>query len=138
MKWLCFMANMMVPGVGLLILKRWTKGGILTLFSLVAWGLVIPALILIFQILASVSGMYEGAHAEEFESLGEDSKHLKILIKNHLLQLVLGIVGLIILKVTVIWSQLATAQVFKVEKAAEAQETAAASVEVPPPLDSSN
>mgnify|MGYP007106923421 FL=1 len=52
--------------------------------------------------------------------------------------LVTGAVGVIILKVTWIWAQVTTAQVFKAEKAAEAQETAAESVEVPPPLDSSN
>ena len=50
----------------------------------------------------------------------------------------IAIGGVVIFHVTLIWAQVTTAQVFKAEKAAEAQESAEESVEVPPPLDSSN
>ncbi|MFM1556493.1 MAG: hypothetical protein ACKJR1_08405, partial [Limisphaerales bacterium] len=63
---------------------------------------------------------------------------LKHLSNGMMEPLVTGAVGVIILKVMWIWAQVTTAQVFKAEKAAETQETAAESAEVPPPLDSSN
>jgi hypothetical protein len=51
---------------------------------------------------------------------------------------IIGCVGGVIFKVMWIWAQISTAQVFKAEKTAETQEATAESVELPPPLDSSN
>ena len=40
MKWVCLMANMMVPGVGSMIAKRYGAGAIQALGSLIAFGMV--------------------------------------------------------------------------------------------------
>jgi hypothetical protein len=75
------------------------------------------------------------ASLDEPETMGETFKG----IKGKMTQpFIIGCVGGVIFKLMWIWAQVSTAQVFKAEKAEEAQETAAESAEVPPPLDSSN
>ena len=64
MKWVCYMLNMVIPGTGLLILKRWLKGALLTLFSLIAWGLIIPALIQGYHL---VKAWYDGPSDDVFD-----------------------------------------------------------------------
>ncbi len=135
MKWVCYMLNMVIPGTGLLILKRWLKGALLTLFSLIAWGLIILALIQGYHLFKA---WYVSPSDNVFDFIEKGSKQIEG-ITNNLLQIVLlGIVGFIILKVTLIWSQAATFRVFKAEEDAESAEEAADTQAVPPPLDSSN
>ena len=131
MKWVCLMANMTLPGVGTLICKRWVSGAIQTVGSIIGFTLLGYCIYEFHHALQNYSASMDG----EEEDISAALKHLS----NGMMEpLVTGAVGVIILKVMWIWAQVTTAQVFKAEKAAEAQETAAESVEVPPPLDSSN
>ena len=128
MKWVCLMANMTLPGVGTLICKRWVSGAIQTVGSIIGFTLLGYCIYEFYHALQNYSTSMDG----EEEDISAALKHLS----NGMMEpLVMGAVGVIILKVTWIWAQVTTAQVFKAEKA---QETAAESVEVPPPLDSSN
>ena len=129
MKWVCLMANMTLPGVGTLICKRWVSGAIQTVGSIIGFTLLGYCIYEFYHALQNYSTSMDGEEEDILAAL----KHLS----NGMME-PLGAVGVIILKVTWIWAQVTTAQVFKAEKAAEAQETAAESVEVPPPLDSSN
>ena len=131
MKWVCLMANMTLPGVGTLICKRWVSGAIQTVGSIIGFTLLGYCIYEFYHALQNYSASMDG----EEEDISAALKHLS----NGMMEpLVTGAVGVIILKVMWIWAQVTTAQVFKAEKAEEAQETAAESVEVPPPLDSSN
>ena len=131
MKWVCLMANMTLPGVGTLICKRWVSGAIQTVGSIIGFTLLGYCIYEFYHALQNYSTNMDG----EEEDISAALKHLS----NGMMEpLVTGAVGVIILKVMWIWAQVTTAQVFKAEKAAEAQEAAAGSVEVPPPLDSSN
>ncbi|MDP7011579.1 MAG: hypothetical protein QF685_09385 [Verrucomicrobiota bacterium] len=134
MKLLCYMLNMVIPGTGLLILKRWLKGALLTLFSIIGWGLLIPALIQGYRLFKAVTEVMDPS-GDIFDAIEKGSKQIEDIMTNTLLLLILGIVGFIILKVTLIWSQAATVRAFKAEKEAEESATSQA---VPPPLDSSN
>ena len=131
MKWVCLMANMTLPGVGTLICKRWVSGAIQTVGSIIGFTLLGYCIYEFYHALQNYSASMDG----EVDDISAALKHLS----NGMMEpLVTGAVGVIILKVMWIWAQVTTAQVFKAEKAEEAQETAAESVEVPPPLDSSN
>ena len=130
MKWVCLMANMTVPGVGTLICKRWISGAIQTVGSVIGTALLIHLGIELYHaVQVYAAGLDEPAAMDEtFKG-----------IKGRMTQpFIIGCVGGVIFKVMWIWAQVTTAQVFKAEKAAEAQEAAAESVEVPTPLDSSN
>ena len=130
MKWVCLMANMTVPGVGTLICKRWISGTIQTVGSVIGIALLIHLGIELYHAVQVYA-----AGLDEPETMGETFKG----IKGQMTQpFIIGCVGGVIFKVMWIWAQVSTAQVFKADKAAEAQETAAESGEVPPPLDSSN
>ena len=138
MKWVCLMANMVIPGVGTLFIKRWGAGLIQTVLSLIAWGMFIPGLMIGWRIWKTLEEVRDQALAEEFDSLSSQSQKMSDLVMGNIPLLVLGIVGVILLKITLIWSGITVVRHFKALNEAEAQETAAASVEVPPPLDSSN
>jgi len=124
------MANMTVPGVGTLICKRWISGTIQAVGSVIGIALLIHLGIELYHAVQVYS-----AGLDEPEAMAETFKG----IKGKMTQpFIIGCVGGVIFKVMWIWAQVTTAQMFKAEKAKEAQETAAESVEVPPPLDSSN
>ena len=129
MKWVCLMANMTLPGVGTLICKRWNTGSIQTVGSMIGFSLLGYCIYEFYLALQNYSASIDG---EEIDDMFGAVKQLS---GGMMGPLVTGAVGVIILKVTWIWAQVTTAQVFKAEKAAEAQETAAVEV---PPLDSSN
>ena len=130
MKWVCLMANMTVPGVGTLICKRWISGTIQTVGSVIGIALLIHLGIELYHAVQAYA-----VSLDEPETMAETFKG----IKGKMTQpFIVGCVGGVIFKLMWIWAQVSTAQVFKAEKAAETQETAAESVEVPPPLDSSN
>ena len=131
MKWVCLMANMTVPGVGTLICKRWITGTIQSVGSIIGFALLGYCIYEFYLALQNYSASMDG----EVDDISAALKHLS---NGMMGPLVTGAVGVIILKVMWIWAQVTTAQVFKAEKAAEAQEAAAESVEVPTPLDSSN
>ena len=130
MKWVCLMANMTVPGVGTLICKRWISGTIQTVGSVIGIALLIHLGMELYHAVQAYA-----VSLDEPETMGETFKG----IKGKMTQpFIVGCVGGVIFKLMWIWAQVTTAQVFKAEKAEEAQETAAESAEVPPPLDSSN
>ena len=131
MKWVCLMANMTIPGVGTLFIKRWTAGLIQTVVSLIAWGLIIRGLMLGIEIWTKLKKMNGLALNENFESLSIEPQKIGDLVMDNIPLLALGIVGVILLKVTLIWSQFNVVKHFKALDEMEAQA-------VPPPLDSSN
>ncbi|MBC8326819.1 MAG: hypothetical protein H8E27_14460 [Verrucomicrobia subdivision 3 bacterium] len=131
MKWVCLMANMTVPGVGTLICKRWVSGMLQLVGSIIGFALLGYCIYEFYHALKNYSASMNG----EVDDISAALKHLS---SGMMGPLVTGAVGVIILKAAWIWAQVTTAQVFKAEKAAEAQEAAVESNEVPPPLDSSN
>ena len=130
MKWVCLMANMTLPGVGTLICKRWGTGIIQTVGSVIGFALLGYC-------------VYEFYHALKNYSASMDSEvdygtaALQQLSSGMMGPLVTGAVGVIILKITWIWAQVTTAQVFKAEKAEEEKAMAQDEAETPP-LESSN
>ena len=134
MKFLCYMLNMVIPGAGLLILKDWVKGALLSLFSLIAWGLVVPGLYQGYKIFEAMTNMYDMAGGDPAD-LQSGSNQLKEIIVNNIPILALGVIGVIILKITLIWSQAVTVRAFKEKRKSEDQ--ASANPEVPF-VDSSN
>ena len=106
-------------------------GAIQTVGSIIGFALLGYCIYEFYHALQNYSASMDG----EVDDISAALKHLS---SGMMEPLVTGAVGVIILKVMWIWAQVTTAQVFKAEKAAEAQETAAESGEVPPPLDSSN
>ena len=135
MKFICYMLNMVVPGAGLLILKKSVKGVLLSLFSLIAWGLIVPGLIRIIKIMNSWTNMYDIVDGDPADLEGGSNQFKEIAGDNLLLIIGLGIIGVIILKVTLIWSQAATVRAFKEKKESEDQSLANPEV---PFIDSSN
>ena len=131
MKWVCLMANMAIPGVGSMIAKRYGSGAVQMIGSLIGFALFGYCIMEFYDAMKGYADSMEGEPEDMVAALKGISGQL-------MGPLIYGAVGVIILKVTWIWAQVTTAQVFKAEKAAEAQEAAAESVEVPPPLDSSN
>ena len=131
MKWVCLLANMTVPGLGSLFAKRYWAGAIQTIGSVIGIALIIPLGIEVYQFFPEAYG----AGLDKPETMSETFEGIIGEMKQ---PFYIAIGGLVIFHVTLIWAQVTTAQVFKAEKAAEAQESAEESVEVPPPLDSSN
>ncbi|MDP6905293.1 MAG: hypothetical protein VYD34_00685 [Verrucomicrobiota bacterium] len=118
MKWVCLMANMMVPGVGSMIAKRYGAGAIQALGSLIAFGMVGYCISEFYTELKNYADSLDGDPDEmnaAMKTLGERILGPPIIV---------GGIGVIILKVTWIWAQFTTAAVFKKEKEAEAQVSA--------------
>jgi hypothetical protein len=112
------MANMMVPGVGSMIAKRYGAGAIQALGSLIAFGMVGYCISEFYTELKNYADSLDGDPDEmnaAMKTLGERILGPPIIV---------GGIGVIILKVTWIWAQFTTAAVFKKEKEAEAQVSA--------------
>lgn len=131
MKWVCLMANMTIPGVGSMIAKRYGAGAIQTVGSLIGFALFGYCIMEFYDAMKGYSESMEG----EPEDIVAVLKGISGKIKE---PLIYGAVGVLILKITWIWAQVTTAQVFKAEKKAEAAERGAETQTVPPLLDSSN
>ena len=125
---------MVIPGTGLLIINKSVKGALLSRFSLIAWGLIVPGLYQGYKLFETMTNMYDLADGDP-AGLESGSNQLKEIIGNNIPILALGIVGVIILKVTLIWSQAATVRAFKEKKELEDQSSANPEV---PFIDSSN
>ena len=78
MKGLCYLSNMILPGVGTLLIKRWQSGIIQTVLSLVAWGLIIPGLIQVLRVWGKVKEGYQLGLDEEFEKAENVCKQMAI------------------------------------------------------------
>ena len=128
MKWVCLMANMVIPGVGTLFIKRWVAGLIQTSLSLIAWGVTVPGLMVGWKIWKTLKEAKEQALAEEFDALSSQSQKMGELVMDNILLFVLGIVGLILLKITLIWSGITVVKHFKALNNAEDQDSARSSV----------
>jgi len=112
---------MVVPGAGLLMLKKSIKGALLSFFSLIAWGLIVPALVRLIKIVSAWTNMYDTADGDPGSLEGSTNRFKEISGDNLLVIVGLGVVGVIILKVTLIWSQAATVRAFKEKKELEDQ-----------------
>ena len=122
MKWVCLMANMTIPGVGSMIAKRYGAGAIQALGSLIAFGMVGYCISEFYIELKNYAVSLDGDPDEmnaAMKALGERILGPPIIV---------GGIGVIILKVTWIWAQFTTAAVFKKEKQAEDQDSARSSV----------
>ena len=111
MKWVCLMANMTVPGVGSMIAKRYMAGAIQAMGSVIA-----------FVMLGYCFSEFYAAMKDYSESLDDPDEMaaaMKSIFSKIKGPLIVGGVGLLILKVTWIWAQFTTAAVFKNEKAAD-------------------
>ena len=111
MKWVCLMANMTVPGVGSMIAKRYVAGAIQAIGSVIAFVMVGYC---ISEFYASMKDYSESL--DDPDQMAEAMKAIFGKIKE---PLIVGGVGVLILKVTWIWAQFTTAAVFKKEKAAD-------------------
>ena len=121
MKGLCYLSNMIIPGVGTLLIKRWQSGIIQTVLSLVAWGLIIPGLIQVLRVWGKVKEGYQLGLAEEFEKASSVGKQMGSMLTDNIGYIVLCTIGVILLKVTLIWSQASAVKYFRELKEAEAQ-----------------
>ncbi len=129
MKWVCLMANMTIPGVGSMIAKRYGAGAIQALGSLIAFGMVGYCISEFYIELKNYAVSLDGDPDEmnaAMKALGERILGPPIIV---------GGIGVIILKVTWIWAQFTTAAVFKKEKQTEDQALDRPAV---PPQESSN
>ena len=131
MKWVCLMANMTIPGAGSMIAKRYGAGAIQVVGSLIGFALFGYCIMEFYDAMKAYSDSMEG----EPEDMVAAFKGISGKIKG---PLIYGAVGVLSLKITWIWAQVTTAQVFKAEKKAEAAERGAETQAVPPLLDSSN
>jgi|AP46_1055502.scaffolds.fasta_scaffold202920_2 hypothetical protein len=121
MKGLCYLSNMVIPGVGTLIIKHWRSGIIQTVLSLVAWGLIIPGLIQVLRVWEKVKEMNEQALAEDFQGAQNVTKEMGSMLTDNIVYIVLCTIGVILLKVTLIWSQASAVKYFRELKKAEAE-----------------
>lgn len=121
MKGLCYLSNMVIPGVGTLIIKHWRSGIIQTVLSLVAWGLIIPGLIQVLRVWEKVKEMNEQALAEDFQGAQNVTKEMGSMLTDNIVYIVLCTIGVILLKVTLIWSQASAVKYFRELKEAEAE-----------------
>jgi len=119
MKGLCYLSNMVIPGVGTLIIKHWLSGIIQTVLSLVAWGMIVPAVRKLLIIGKDYKQTIEKASDGDFST--DPSKLFGDFLTDNILILVLGVIGAILLKVTLIWSQASAVKYFRELKEAEAQ-----------------
>ena len=111
MKWVCLMANLTVPGMGSMIAKRYVAGAIQAIGSVIA-----------FVMVGYCFSEFYAAMKDYSESL-DDPDEMAVAMKSIFSKikgpLIVGGVGVLILKVTWIWAQFTTAAVFKNEKAAD-------------------
>lgn len=121
MKGLCYLSNMIIPGVGTLLIKRWQSGIIQTVLSLVAWGLIIPGLIQVLRVWGKVKEGYQLGLDEEFEKAENVGKQMGSMLTDNIGYIVLCTIGVILLKVTLIWSQASAVKYFRELKEAEAE-----------------
>ena len=121
MKGLCYLSNMIIPGVGTLLIKRWQSGIIQTVLSLVAWGLIIPGLIQVLRVWGKVKEGYQLGLDEEFEKAENVGKQMGSMLTDNIVYIVLCTIGVILLKVTLIWSQASAVKYFRELKEAEAE-----------------
>jgi len=131
MKWVCLIANMTIPGAGSMIAKRYGAGAIQVVVSLIGFALFGYC---IMEFYDAMKG-YADSTEEEPEDMVAALKGISGKIKE---PLIYGAVGVVALKITWVWAQVTTAQVFKAEKKAEAAEEASMTQELPPLLDSPN
>ena len=111
MKWVCLMANMMVPGVGSMIAKRYVAGAIQAVGSVIA-----------FVMVGYCFSEFYAAMKDYSESLDDPdqmAEAMKAIFGKIKEPLIVGGMGVIILKVMWIWAQFTTAAVFKKEKVAD-------------------
>ena len=113
MKWVCLMANMLIPGMGSLIIKRWGPGLIQTVLSLLAWGVIIPALALGWSVIKQLIQGYNQAVGEEFDAVGSQAEKIGNLVMDNIPLLVIAVLGVILLKITLIWSGFTVVRHFK-------------------------
>ena len=111
MKWVCLMANMMVPGVGSMIAKRYLAGAIQAVGSVIAFVMVGYCFSEFYAAMKDYS--------ESLDDPDEMAAAMKSIFSKIKGPLIVGGVGVLILKVTWIWAQFTTAGVFKNEKAAD-------------------
>ena len=111
MKWVCLMANMTVPGVGSMIAKRYVTGAIQAIGSVIAFVMVGYCF---SEFYASMKDYSESL--DDSDQMAEAMKAIFGKIKE---PLIVGGMGVIILKITWVWAQFPTAAVFKNEKAAD-------------------
>ena len=111
MKWVCLMANMMVPGVGSMIAKRYVAGAIQAIGSVIAFVMVGYCFSEFYAAMKDYS--------ESLDDPDEMAAAMKSIFSKIKGPLIVGGVGVLILKVTWIWAQFTTAAVFKNEKAAD-------------------
>ena len=111
MKWACLMANMMVPGVGSMIAKRYVAGAIQAVGSVIAFIMVGYCFSEFYAAMKDYS--------ESLDDPDEMAAAMKSIFSKIKGPLIVGGVGVLILKVTWIWAQFTTAAVFKREKAVD-------------------
>ena len=111
MKWVCLIANMTVPGMGSMIAKRYVAGAIQAIGSVIA-----------FMMVGYCFSEFYAAMKDYSESLDDPDEMaaaMKSIFSKIKGPLIVGGVGVLILKVTWIWAQFTTAAVFKKEKAVD-------------------
>ena len=111
MKWVCLMANMMVPGVGSMIAKRYVAGAIQAVGSVIAFVMVGYCFVEFYHAMKDYS-----ESLDDPDAMAEAMKAIFGKIKG---PMIVGGIGVLILKITWIWAQFTTAAVFKNEKAAD-------------------
>ena len=111
MKWVCLMANMTVPGVGSMIAKRYVAGAIQAIGSVIAFVMVGYCFSEFYAAMKDYS--------ESLDDPDEMAAAMKSIFSKIKGPLIVGGVGVLILKVTWIWAQFTTAAVFKNQKAAD-------------------
>ena len=111
MKWVCLMANITVPGMGSMIAKRYVAGAIQAIGSVIAFVMVGYCFSEFYAAMKDYS--------ESLDDPDEMAAAMKSIFSKIKGPLIVGGVGLLILKVTWIWAQFTTAAVFKNEKAAD-------------------
>jgi len=111
MKWVCLMTNMTVPGMGSIIAKRYVAGAIQAIGSVIAFVMVGYCFSEFYAAMKDYS--------ESLDDPDEMAAAMKSIFSKIKGPLIVGGVGVLILKVTWIWAQFTTAAVFKNEKAAD-------------------
>ena len=114
MKWACLMANMTVPGVGSMIAKRYVAGAIQAIGSVIAFVMVGYCFSEFYAAMKDYS--------ESLDDPDEMAAAMKSIFSKIKGPLIVGGVGVLILKVTWIWAQFTTAAVFKKEKAVDQEQ----------------
>ena len=111
MKWVCLMANLTVPGMGSMIAKRYVAGAIQAIGSVIAFVMVGYCFSEFYAAMKDYS--------ESLDDPDEMAAAMKSIFSKIKGPLIVGGVGVLILKVTWIWAQFTTAAVFKKDQAAD-------------------